>query len=74
MQSVLAGGVSREIRPLFWYLTHSAIKRFSVAPRFCPSEESKIKPVLAGAVGMGSTWPEIAIHLEDITETLSILK
>ena len=26
---VLAGGVSREIRPLFWYLTHSAIKRSS---------------------------------------------
>ena len=50
MQSVLAGGVSREIRPLFWYLPHSAIKRFSVAPRFCSSEESRIKPVLAGAV------------------------
>ena len=50
MQSVLAGGVSREIRLLFWYLTHSAIKRFSVAPRFCSSEESIIKPVLAGAV------------------------
>ena len=56
MQSVLAGGVSREIRPLFWYLTHSAIKRFSVAPRFCSSEESKIKPVLAGAVASTSIF------------------
>ena len=56
MQSVLAGGVSREIRPLYWYLPHSAIKRFSVAPRFCSSEESRIKPVLAGAVASTSIF------------------
>ena len=54
MQSVLAGGVSREIRPLYWYLPHSAIKRFSVAPRFCSSEESI--PVLAGAVASTSIF------------------
>ena len=48
-------------------MTHSATKRFSVAPRFCSSEESRIKPVLAGAVASTSiiilVWRGAAVRL-----------